>query len=113
MKSKKQLILLILKVLETRSDKDKPIKQLEIAEYISAISPCDRKTVGRNIKFLMDMNYPIVKTGKGYYLDAKKYSVDEIEFILKAVNDAKECENIDKIELCKKLQNTLNQIYRG
>ena len=59
------------------------------------------------------MNYPIVKTGKGYYLDAKKYSVDEIEFILKAVNDAKECENIDKTELCKKLQNTLNQIYRG
>lgn len=113
MKSKKQLILLILKVLETKSDKNNPITQLAIAEYISVISPCDRKTVGRNIKFLMDMNYPIVKTRKGFYLDTKKYSVEEVEFVLDSIDSASEVPGINKDELKDKLRVTLNQIFRS
>ena len=69
---KKQNILLVLKILETGSDKLHPIKQCEIAKIISRVYPCDRKTVGRNIKFLMDIGYPIVKTTHGVYsLDLK------------------------------------------
>lgn len=113
MKTKKQLILLILKVLETKSDKNNPITQLAIAEYISAISPCDRKTVGRNIKFLIDMNYPIVKTGKGVYLDTKKYSVEEVDYIIEAIDKAPNASKINKDELKDKLLVTLNQIYRS
>jgi hypothetical protein len=51
MNNKKYLIILILKLLETETDIDKPLTQTKIAEIISERFPCDRKTVCRNIGF--------------------------------------------------------------
>lgn len=88
MREKKYLIILILKILENENDENHPLTQCKIAQAISEIFPCDRKTVGRNICFLMKVGYPIKKTSRGFYLDGKKFTVEEIDFILDAVRAA-------------------------
>lgn len=52
MREKKYLILLVLKILENETDGSHPLTQGKIAQIISDVYPCDRKTVGRNITFL-------------------------------------------------------------
>ena len=78
MQSKKQLILWVLNVLNSESDENNPITQTKIAEIISDIHPCDRKTVSRNIQFLQAMGYPIMKVSKGFYMARKVFSVEEV-----------------------------------
>lgn len=61
--SKKTIIVHILKILYCYTSVDYPVTQTYIANYLDEIDiPCDRKTVGRNIKYLMDMGLPIVKS---------------------------------------------------
>ena len=81
MKTKKHLILLILKILESETDSTHPLTQKAIVESISKVYNCDRKTVGRNIKFLTEIGYPIVKTGKGFYLENKICSTKKSNFV--------------------------------
>ena len=64
--TKKYLIVLVLRILESKNDAKRPITQTQIAKEISEIYPCDRKTAGRNIQFLQKLNYPTVKTSKGF-----------------------------------------------
>ena len=111
MKSKKYLIVLILRILETHSDKNHPLTQTEIAKLISCKFPCDRKTVGRNIQFLREVNYPIVKTTKGFYMDNQQFSRGEIEYIIDSVSkNPSPLENKD--ELCEKLYSSLSRYYK-
>lgn len=112
MGNKKYLIILILKLLETSSDKFNPVTQIEITNIISEKYPCDRKTVGRNIKFLKEVGYPIVKTNKGFYLDKKKFTADEKEFVLNAVKNSTEKSVKEKEDIIKRLEEILNKIYR-
>ena len=112
MKNKKYLIVLILKILESHTDKVNPLRQTEIAKIISGQYPCDRKTVGRNIKFLKTIGYPIVKTGRGFYMENKIFSVDEVEYILSALEGAESKEGINKTELIEKTKNKLNGLIR-
>ena len=109
---KKQKILLVLKILETESDKRNPMTQVEIAEIISQVYPCDRKTIGRNIRFLIDLGYQIIKTPKGFYLDKKMFTLQEKEFIISAV---RACAGIDeerKCNLIDRLAIALDKLYR-
>lgn len=53
--------MLVLKILESETDRGHPLSQVKIADEISQIFPCDRKTVGRNIAALTEMGYPIKK----------------------------------------------------
>ena len=112
MSSKKYLIVLILKLLESNTDSSNRITQIEIARQISSVYTCDRKTVGRNIKFLQKIGYPIIKTGKGYYMDKKIFSVNEINYILTAVKAYDEIDGINKDELNEKLRKHLNGLKR-
>ena len=106
---KKYLIILVLRVLENEADEDNPITQTRIAEMISAVYPCDRKTVGRNIKFLKSVGYPIVKTTRGFYMDKRRFSRAEVEFILGLIERA-EAPEIDKEGLCQRLAPVLNEM---
>ena len=108
---KKYLIVLILRMLETHSDKTKPLTQVKIAEEISKVYPCDRKTVGRNIKFLTEIKYPIIKTSKGFYMDKQLFNHEEIEYVIDSVkkNDVAISE---KEALCDKLRSSLSRYYR-
>lgn len=112
MDTKKHLIILILKILETESDASHPITQMKIASMISDMYPCDRKTVGRNIGFLIKMGYPITKTTKGFYLDKKKFTVDEVKFVIKSVLDSPDKTTAEKEDIAKRLEEMLNKIYR-
>lgn len=112
MQEKKYLILLILKILESGSDERHPLTQSKIAQSISDMFPCDRKTVGRNIRFLIKVGYPIKKTTKGFYLDGKKFTVDEINFILDAVRSAGGKTETEKDALARRLSDVLVKIYR-
>ena len=110
--TKKHLIILILKILENESDEKHPITQKEICHVISQKFLCDRKTIGRNIKYLQEINYPIIKTSKGYYLDKKQFSVEEISFIKKVILNSEEKTIEEKNEILNKLLPLLTKIRR-
>lgn len=112
MKDKKQLILLILKILENESDLNHPLRQTDIARIISDVLPCDRKTVGRNIKFLIKSGYPIVKTGKGFYLNGKKLSLEEKDFVIRCIRSSQEKSDAEKEEIIQKLNEIFIKIFR-
>ena len=111
MNTKKQLIVLVLRMLETHSDKNHPLTQVEITKTISSKFPCDRKTVGRNIKFLKNMGYPIIKTPTGFYMDNQLFSREEIDFILDAVKKSS-TDNFDTNDLCQRLNSSLTRYYK-
>lgn len=108
---KKHLIILILRILETHSDEKNPLTQVKIAEEISKQYPCDRKTVGRNIHFLKNLGYPIVKTPKGFYMDKQLFTRKEVAFVVNAVKNA-ESDGIDVADLCKRLEAGLSRYYK-
>ncbi len=110
--SKKALILLILRLIENETDRYNVLSQTKIAEIISGVMPCDRKTVGRNIQFLIDCGYPIVKTRKGVYMDSRVFTIEEKDFILNAVMQAEGKTNEEKLEIVKKINTRLNDIFR-
>lgn len=110
METKKYLIILILRILETYSDKNNLISQTKIVEMISGKYPCDRKTVGRNIKFLKEVGYPIVKTSKGFYMDNKAFSKSDIDYVLKLVDNSDLNEDY-KEDLSGRLLECLSRYY--
>ena len=112
MQSKKQLILWVLNVLNNESDANTPITQTKIADIISDMFPCDRKTVSRNIKFLKEMGYPIKKTSKGFYMERRVFSIEEINFIKSAILESKSKDDTEKAALAEKVSNILNKMYR-
>lgn len=73
MDNKKLTIIHVLKVLYNYTSSDFPATQTAIVNYLNDIGvSCSRKTVGRNIKYLVDCGVPIkrkyAKNG-GYYYD--------------------------------------------
>ncbi len=108
MQSKKQLILWVLKLLENESDEKNPITQTHIAKTISEVYPCDRKTVCRNIKFLQAMGYPIKKTTKGFFIEGKSFSKDEVALVKAAIVAA----GNDKSDLADRVACVLTKTYR-
>ena len=111
MAMKKHLIVLILRILETHSDINHPLSQIKIADMISSAEyPCDRKTVGRNIRDLTALGYPIVKTPKGFYMDGKAFSRQEIDFIMTLLEES-ESKDIDTAARAKRLRSVLDRYY--
>ena len=108
---KKQLIVLILKLLETCSDETHPLTQVQIAKMIDEKYACDRKTVGRNIKALQKLGYPIEKTLKGFYMKNQLFSRREVSFLLDLVQNSNPTD-IDKDDLCRRLQSSLSRYYK-
>ena len=109
--TKKHLIILVLRILETNTDKNTPLTQTEIAKMISAKFPCDRKTVGRNLKFLEEVGYPIVKTTKGFYMNNKTFSKDEISLVIDLVKNSALDEHTRE-DLCERLYECLTRYYK-
>ena len=74
--SKKIIIIHILRILYCYTSKEHPVTQTHIATYLNDIDiPCDRKTVGRNLKYLKEAGVPVcLNKGKlrGYYYDHTK-----------------------------------------
>lgn len=63
--AKKTIIVYVLKILFNYTTNENPATQTFIANYLNDIGiPCDRKTVGRNIKYLIEIGVPIKKSNK-------------------------------------------------
>ena len=69
--AKKTVILGVLNTIRKYATKEHPVSQTAITDFLRECGiECDRKTVGRNIEYLILFGYPIVKVhGKGCYLD--------------------------------------------
>ena len=110
--TKKYLIVLILRILESKTDDEHPITQTQIAKEISELYPCDRKTVGRNIHFLKELKYPIVKTSKGFYMDNMLFSVSDVQFVETVIRDSNLKNDEEKAELLKKILSLMTHKYK-
>lgn len=73
--AKKTIILYILEMLEKGSSKEKPITITNITKVLNSMGiKCERRTVGRNIDYLIEYGKPIVKIpGGGCYMQTKIY----------------------------------------
>ena len=74
--AKKTIILYVLKFLYKGSSFERPITQLQIVHVLESIGViCDRRTISRNIQYLIDFGLPIIrkkgKNGGYYYLKEK------------------------------------------
>ena len=113
MACKKNSIIAVLKILESNTDEQHPMTQTKIADWIAdAKGCCDRKTVGRNIRFLQDLGYPIIKTPRGFYMSGKQFTVEETQFIMQAVREATGKLEEEKTQLLTRLEKLLCKIYR-
>ena len=74
--AKKTIILYVFKLLYKGSSKEKPVTLTQITHVLNSIGvSCDRKTVARNVGYLLEFGLPIQKmTGRnaGYYYDKTK-----------------------------------------
>ena len=72
--AKKTIILYVLKMLQEGSSEERPITQTNMARVLNSMgTPCDRRTIGRNIDYLIEFGYPIVKIkGGGCYFRKKE-----------------------------------------
>ena len=70
---RKTVIVHILRIVYAYTSTDFPVTQTAIVHYLNDIGiPCCRKTVARNLGYLMDMGVPLKrKAGRnsGYYYD--------------------------------------------
>ena len=74
--AKKVIILYVFKVLYCYTSREHTVSQTQITRYLNDSGiPCDRKTVGRNIGYLIGAGFPVRQVeGKipGYYYDRKR-----------------------------------------
>lgn len=74
--AKKTIILYIFKLLYNGTCRTAPVRQIEIVNVLKSIGvECDRRTVSRNIQYLIDFGLPIIlkkgKNGGYFYLHEK------------------------------------------
>ena len=69
--AKKTIILNVLDMLEKGSSKEKPITITNMTKVLNSMGiDCDRRTIGRNVDYLIEYGKPIVKIkGGGCYFD--------------------------------------------
>ena len=109
--NKKCSIVIVLAILEAESEYSNPLPQTELAKIVTDSGcPCDRKTVGRDIKALQEMGYPIKKTNRGYYMERKVITASEARLVCACVESA-DADVIDKKEFLPRLRFALNHKY--
>lgn len=74
--AKKTIILYILKMLEDYPSTASPMTYTDMAKTLKVMGiECDRKTVGRNVQYLIEFGCPIVKEKGGVcYLKKEGYT---------------------------------------
>lgn len=111
MKSKKATIVMVLVLLENESEDGRCLSQSRLSEIIKGFGyPCDRKMIGRDIKTLKEIGYPIIKTSKGFFMDKKTYTRDEIRFVERCIENY-DGEDVDKKDLINRVKDTLGRAY--
>lgn len=111
MLQRKCSIVITFLLLEAESEAHKPLSQSFLADFANEVGcPCDRKTIGRDIKALIAMGCPIKKTAKGFYMDKKAITATEAKWIVRCVKEAAGDE-VDVEELLPRLVRALGHGY--
>jgi len=86
---RKTVIVHILKIVYAYTSSDYPVTQTAIVHYLNDIGiPCCRKTVARNLGYLMDMGVPIKRKparNGGYY-----YEHENDKFLMRRIDERQE-----------------------
>ena len=84
---KKLLLLRILQVLQEFSDCDHKLRQNDIISLLKVQYDigCERKAVARNIDFLEQAGYDIVRDSDGIYLSSRKFEPGELRLLIDSV----------------------------
>ena len=72
--AKKTIILYVLKMLKEGSSKEKPITITAMTHVLNSMGvECERRTIGRNVDYIIEFGEPVVKIkGGGCYYDHEK-----------------------------------------
>lgn len=69
----KTIIIYIFIAMQKYTTRENPVSYTELARYSQGIGkPCDRKTVARNVDYLIKDGFPIMKTSEGSAFIANK-----------------------------------------
>lgn len=88
---KKLSLIRILNVLEKYSDEKHPLKQEQIANYLSKLYglELERKAIGNNIALLKDIGYEIISDRHGSYLAERTFDDSEIRMLIDGILSSK------------------------
>lgn len=103
--NKKLLLLYVLDCLKEESDFEHQLTQGQIINAIKSKWGMDseRKAIARNIEFLIDYGYDIVKGEKGYYLAEREFDSSEITYLVDSVFSNKSIPTKNAQSIVKKL----------
>lgn len=103
--NKKLLILYVLDVLKEYSDFEHQLTQADIIGKIEGIygMRCERKAISRNIDFLVDYGYDIVRGDYGYFLLEREFDSSEIVYLVDSVFSSRALPSASATEIVKKL----------
>ena len=113
--NKKLSIIYIYEILKEYSDENHLLKQQDIIKLIKQIYDmhCERKSIGNNIDFLIDLGFDIIKVPhKGCYLGERVLEPSEVSFIVDALFSSKSISGKQAKELSTKLSNLLSKYQR-
>lgn len=112
---KKEVIILIYKILSEYTDENHYLKQSEIIEKLHFLYGVDieRKAVANSINILQELDYDIVKGPKGgYALYSRVLDETEVKFINDAIFSSRTITGKNAIELSKKVSSVLSKYQR-
>lgn len=111
---KKSSIILILNVLKKYSDENHPLTQEKIIDIIRREYNIDleRKSIGRNINTLIDLDYNIEHVHDGYYLAEREFEESEVSYLIDAIFSSKSMNGSYAADLSKKILDTQSQYVK-
>ena len=113
--NKKLSIIYIYEILKEYSDENHLLKQQDIIKLIKQIydMDCERKSIGNNIDFLIDLGFDIIKVPhKGCYLGERVLEPSEVSFIVDSLFSSKSISGKQAKDLSSKLSNLLSKYQR-
>ena len=112
---KKLALLRIAQILHKYSDAAHPLKQGDIAAYLSRDYgiEIERKAVGRNLSLLKEADFDIISTRNGCYLEKRKFEDAELKLLIDGVLCSKHIATHHSKQLIEKLAALSNAYFRS
>lgn len=112
---KKLALLRIAQILHKYSDEAHPLKQEDIAAYLSRDYgiEIERKAVGRNLSLLKEADFDIISTRNGCYLEKQEFEDSELKLLIDGVLCSKHISPHHSKQLIEKLAALSNTYFRS
>ena len=112
---KKLALLRIAQILHKYSDAAHPLKQEDIAAYLSRDYgiEIERKAVGRNLSLLKEADFDIISTRNGCYLEKREFEDSELKLLIDGVLCSKHISPHHSKQLIEKLAALSNAYFRS